>query len=145
MHASLTNVGAYIKSTGASAAPQGFTPEARAAGTDYGAAFSCEGAHSCVLTGLTGTSTGSPTSYSVDYSLQSSATADFASAADVASSTVTLTADEKSGEVDVNLMALTAGHTYLRVKAVVAITGGTSPKVLCAANVVLGGYERLPV
>ncbi|MFL5344365.1 MAG: hypothetical protein ACJ8AT_06215 [Hyalangium sp.] len=145
MHPSLSNVGAYLKTVGASSATQGFTPEAKAAGTFYGDAFSIDGAKSCVLTGLTGTATGAPDSYSVAYSFQVSADSAFTTPVDVASSTVTLTADEKGGEVDINLMGLASGYYYGRVKAVVALTGGTSPKALCAAQVTLGGFERLPV
>jgi hypothetical protein len=145
MHPSLSNIGAYLRTAGSSNAAQGFTPEALAAGTTYGDAFAVDGAKSCTLTGLSGAATGTPTSYSVTYSLQSSTDSDSGGTwTDVASSSVALTADDKAGEVDVNLMGLTSGHYYLRVKTVVAITGGTSPKVLAAANVALGGFERLP-
>jgi hypothetical protein len=145
MHHTSSNIGAYIKTAGASNAAQGFTPEALAAGTDYGNSFSIEGARSCTLTGLTGAATGGPTSYSVAYSLQVSADQAFTTPVDVASSTVTLTADDKASEVDINLQGLAAGYYYARVKAVVTMNGGTSPKALCAAQVTLGGYERLPV
>jgi hypothetical protein len=145
MHASSTNIGAYIKTVGASNAIHGYPPVALAAGTDYGDAITLNGAKSCTLTGMTGAATGSPTSYSAEYSLESSATSNFASATAVANSTITLTADEKADEVDVDLTNLTEGHLYLRVKVVVAASGGSSPKALVAATVALGGMGTLPI
>lgn len=145
MHASSTNIGAYLKTVGASSAIQGVAPAAKSAGTTYGAAFSIEGAKSCVLTGLTGAATGTPDSYSVTYSLQVAAVSGFSTPVDVSNSSVALTADSKAGEVDVNLTALASGYFYARVKVVVAFTGGTSPTALCAASVTLGGHQNLPV
>lgn len=144
MHASSTDIGAYIKTVGASSAIQGVAPAAKSAGTDYGTAFSIEGAKSCVLTGATGAATGTPTSYSVTYSLQVSADSGFTTPVDVSSSSVALTADAKAGEVDVNLMGLAAGYFYARVKTVVAFVDGTTPTALCAAQVALGGFQGLP-
>lgn len=145
MHTSHTNIGAYIQTVGASNAIQGYPPVALAAGTDYGDAITLDGAKSCTLTGMTGAATGSPTSYSVAYSLESSATSNFASATAVENSTITLTADEKAGEVDVDLTTLTSGHLYLRVKVVATLSGGSSPKALCGATVALGGKGTLPI
>ncbi|HYI01367.1 hypothetical protein [Hyalangium sp.] len=145
MHASSTNIGAYLKTVGASAAIQGVEPAAKSAGTSYGAAFSIEEAKSCVLTGATGAATGTPDSYTVTYSLQVSADEAFTVPVDVTSSSVALTADSKAGEVDVNLAALASGYFYARVKTVVALTGGTTPTALCAASVTLGGFQNLPV
>jgi hypothetical protein len=98
---------------------------------------------SCVLTGLTGLSEGAPTTQSVAFSLQSSAS-DSGGWEDVAGSTVTLVADAAAGEVDVRLTKLPETHGYVRVKVVVAFTGGTSPKQLVAAVVALGGASTLP-
>jgi hypothetical protein len=145
MHASSTNIGAFVKSVGASSAIQGVAPAAKTEATTYGPAFSIEGAKSCVLTGLTGAATGTPDSYSVTYSLQVSVDSGFTTPVDVSSSSVALTADSKAGEVDVNLMALAAGYLYARVKTVVDFTGGTTPAVPCAAVVTLGGFQNLPV
>lgn len=145
MHASTTNIGAYIQTVGASNAIQGYPPVALAAGTDYGDAITLDSAKSCTLTGMTGAATGSPTNYSAEFSLESSATSNFASATAVANSTITLTADEKADEVDVDLTGLPDGHLYLRVKVVVAASGGSSPKALVAANVALGGMGTLPI
>ncbi|HYI01557.1 hypothetical protein [Hyalangium sp.] len=145
MHASTTNIGALIQTVGASNAIQGYPPVALAAGTDHGDAITLDSAKSCTLTGMTGAATGSPTSYSVAYSLESSATDNFASATAVADSTITLTADEKADEVDVDLTALPDGHLYLRVKVVVTASGGTSPKALVGASVALGGKGTLPI
>jgi hypothetical protein len=145
MHASTSNIGALIQTVGASNAIQGYPPAALASSTDYGDAITLDGAKSCTLTGLTGAATGTPTSYSVAYSLESSATSNFASPTAVAASTITLTADEKADEVDVDLNGLTDGHLYLRVKVVASLTGGSSPKALCAANVALGGKGILPI
>ena len=144
MHASMSNIGAYLKTAGASNAVQGYSPAAVAAGTTYGDAFDVTGARSCVLTGMLGSATGAPTTQSVALSLESALPTGSTWVA-VANSTFTLDTDETAKEVDVNLMALTSGHTRLRVKAVVAFTDGTTPKALVGATVALGGYDNLPV
>ena len=143
MHPSMTNIGAYLRTKGASNTVQGYSPEALAAGTTYGDAFDVTDARSCVLTGQLGAATGTPTTQSVVLSLESAlpSGSDWVAVAD---STITLDTDETSKEVDVNLMGLTSGHTRLRVKAVVSFTGGTSPKALVAACVPLAGFARLP-
>lgn len=144
MHPTITNIGAYVKTVGASSAIQGVAPAAKSAGTSYGPAITLEGAKSLVLTGLTGAATGSPTSYDVVYSLQVATENTFAAPTDVSGTTITLTADNTAGEVDFNLMSLAAGNLFARVKVVVSFSGGTTPTALCAAQVTLGGYQVLP-
>jgi len=143
MHSSSTHIGAYIRTVTPDGKVQGYPPSVLTAGTDYGDAFTYDGAKSLTLTVATGAATGSPTEQTSTVSLQSSA--DGAEWSDVADSTVALTGDEKAGEVDVNLTALPAGHGKLRAKVVTAFTGGSSPKQSVAAIVTLGGFGFLPV
>ena len=147
MHATSTNIGAYLRTAGPSNAVQGYPPSLLSAGTDFGDAVEVAGFRSAVLTALTGAATGGPTAQSTAVSLQSStAAAPEGTWVDMPDSTVTLTADEKSGEVDLNLTTLPSGHGYVRVKVVVAaFTGGTNPKQTVAAVLSLGGASTLPV
>ncbi|HEX5750018.1 MAG TPA: hypothetical protein VFZ09_27560 [Archangium sp.] len=146
MHPTSTNIGAYLRTAGPSGAVQGYPPSTLSASTDYGDAFSVVGFKSAVLTASTGSATGGPTTQSTTVSLQSStASAADGTWADVAGTTVTLTADEKSGEVDINLVELPSGHGYVRTKVVVAFTGGTAPEQAVAANLTLAGSSNLPV
>lgn len=147
MHATSTNIGAYLRTAGPSNAVQGYPPSLLSAGTDYGDAVEVAGFRSAVLTALTGVATGGPTAQSIAASLQSSTEAKADGTwADVPDSTVTLTADEKSGEVDLNFTTLPSGHGFVRVKVVVAaFTGGTNPKQAVAAVLTLGGATTLPV
>lgn len=142
MHASSSNIGAFIRTAGTTGTVQGYPPFLISASTDYGDAFTYVGSQSAVLTAATGAATGSPTEQTVTVSLQSSA--DGSTWTDVPDTAVALTGDEKSGEVDINLALITSGHDKLRVKVVVALTGGTSPKQSVAAIVTLGGFADLP-
>ena len=143
MHASSTNIGAYIRGAGTDGEVQGYAPAALAAGTTYGDAFTYDGAKSLTLVAFTGVATGTPDEQSTIVSLQSSV--DGTTWSDVADSSVTLSEDKAAAEVDVNLTTLTSGHGKLRTKVVQAFTAGTSPKQVVAAVVVLGGFGFLPV
>jgi hypothetical protein len=151
LHSSLANVGAYLSQVGhltAADGPKGYSPSLLAASTNTdGDAFSLVGARSGVLTVMTGTATGGPTTQTHVFTLETSPTGTAADGTWTAyeGATCTLTADEKSKRVDFSLGALPEGHTQARVKVVVGFTGGTSPKQVVCAHVTLGGYEVLPV
>lgn len=94
-----------------------------------------------VLSGRVGAASGTPTSFSAIYKLQDSADnstgwADYGTAQD------TVTADDGTGQVSVNL---TGAKRYIRVVEVIAFVGGTTPKVEGSAVVVLGGARSHPV
>jgi hypothetical protein len=146
------NIGAYIK------ASKGINPANTSAGTVNGAAIDRAGIgggtlfHSCVLHGACGAATGSPSAQTVDNKLQDSADgstgwADITGAstgwADITGAALTqLTADNGEAEKDVDL---SSAKRYIRVVNTVDFTGGTSPAIPVAAEVVLGGSEQLPV
>jgi hypothetical protein len=142
MHSASTNIGALIRTVTTDGKVQGYPPSLLEAGTTYGEAFTYDDAKSLTLTVSTGEATGTPTAQSVAVSLESSA--DGTTWVAVEDSTVTLTADEKGGEVDVNLTHLSTGHDRLRAKAVVGFTGGSTPSQVVAATVTLGGFSTLP-
>lgn len=143
MHVASTHIGAFIRTATPDGKAQGFVPAALSAGTTYGEAFAYDEAKSLTLTALTGAASGAPTAQSSAVSLQSSA--DGTTWVDVPASTVTLTANAKGGEVDVNLTTLPSGHGKLRTKVVVSLTDGTAPTQTVAAVVTLGGFSELPV
>lgn len=145
MHPTVVDIGAFLRSATPDGKVQGYPPSNLAAATDYGDAFDVVGARSCVLTASTGAATGSPTEQKSTVSLESAPPGASPTWVAVEGSTVELTADERSGEVDVNLTWLPSGHTRLRCKVVQAFTGGSSPKQSVAATVTLGGFSTLPV
>jgi hypothetical protein len=148
LHASLNDCGASLSMVGHLAnasGPKGYSPATLAANTyTDGDVFSLEGAHSAVLTAMTGTATGTPTEQSHVFSLETSAGGESPTWTAYEGASVTLTGDEKSGRADFSLGRMPAGHTQARVKVVVGFAGGSSPKQTVAAHVVLGGYETLP-
>ncbi|RJS19564.1 hypothetical protein DRW03_21265 [Corallococcus sp. H22C18031201] len=138
-------VGAYVL-----CAIQGVSPASQAAGTRTGSPIDVSRFQSGVVVGNIAAAANTPTAASVTYSLESSAdgTGGWAPVKDVDGVAVQVVADAlaaKAVEVDVNLQWLPTGHTFIRVKEVVALTGGTSPTVVTGATLTLGGGQRLPV
>jgi hypothetical protein len=136
------NIGAYIK------ASKGINPANTSAGTVNGAAIDRAGIgggtlfHSCVLHGACGAATGSPSAQTVDNKLQDSADGSTGWADITGAALTQLTADNGEAEKDVDL---SSAKRYIRVVNTVGFTGGTSPAIPVAAEVVLGGSEQLPV
>lgn len=143
MHPTLSNIGAYIK-----ASILGLAPAAQAAATRQGPSITVSDFKSAVVAAITGAATGTPTTISVTYSLESSADGTTWTAVndrDGAALSVVGAAASSAFELDVDLSLLPADHDRIRVKEVVAFTGGTSPTVVTGAAVVVGGAARLPV
>lgn len=136
------HIGAYV-----SCANQGLAPAAQSAGTRSGGAIDVSAYQSGVLVANLGATTGTPTGASVTYSLESSAngTDGWTAVVDLDGNAlqVATTAVNKAVELDFNLQLLKADHSYLRVKEVVAFTGGTTPTVVTGVSLVLGGGQRL--
>ncbi|ATB41138.1 hypothetical protein CYFUS_006600 [Cystobacter fuscus] len=145
MHPTAVDIGAFLRSATPDGKIQGYPPSLLSAGTDYGDAFSVVGARSCMLTVSTGAATGTPATQKATVSLESAPPGASPTWVTVENSTVDLTADETSDEVDLNLTRLPSGHTQLRCKVVTVFTGGSSPKQYVAASVTLGGFSTLPV
>lgn len=145
MHPTVVDIGAFVRTATPDGKVQGYPPSTLSAGTDTGDAFDVVGAKSCVLTVSTGAATGSPTAQTTTVSLESAPPGTSPTWVAVKGSEVELTADEKSGEADLNLTWLPSGHTQVRCKVVTAFTGGSAPKQSVAATVTLGGFSTLPV
>ncbi len=100
-------------------------------------------ANSCVLHQVTGADSGNPTTLSVQTKLQHSPDntnwSDYQINA-VTQETAALTAvgTENTAAID-----LTSANRFIRAVAAVAFTGGSSPEVLVAADIVLGGEREL--
>jgi hypothetical protein len=136
------NVGAYV-SVATSVAPQNAS-----AGTINGASID-RMAHGMPLSLLmhqaAGAVSGSPSAISVVSTLQHSpdgstwAAYQPDGANNAATPALTAASSENALAVDLH-----AANRYLRVSTVVGFTGGTSPAINIAADVILGGEKQLP-
>jgi hypothetical protein len=101
---------------------------------------------SCVLHQVAGAESGAPTAVSVQTKLQHSA--DNSTWADYdppGSATVAQTAALAAASSE-NAVAidLSSANRYVRAVTTIAFTGGTSPTILVAADIVFGGEPLLP-
>jgi len=126
----------------------GVVPAARTAGTTNGTGFDRRGFQSCVLEAVTGAATGGPSAQTLDVKLQHSDSSgsgytDFVPVSGVAASgaVAQITADSTRKRKSIDL---SGAKQYIRAVAVVALTGGTSPTLPCAASIVLGGAVEMP-
>ena len=121
-------------------------PESAAAGTINGASIDRtlhNLAGSCVLHQIVGADSGAPTTLSVQTTLQHSPDNTTWSNYQIASTTqqtaaLTAVSSENTAAID-----LTGAARFIRAVTVVAFTGGTSPAVLVAADIILGGEREL--
>lgn len=139
MHEMPMNIGAGLKVV------TGLVPLDNAAGTRNGTGIdrATPGgaiAHSCVVFGHNGAASGTPDSWTSIYKLQHSS--DNSSFSDYGDAGTTITADNGSVQIDIDLRA---AKRYIRVVETIAFVGGTTPKVEGAAVVVLGGFVNNPV
>ena len=124
-------------------------PQAAAAGTINGASIDrvAHGlAGSAVIHQVTGAETGTPTTVSVQTNVQhapdnSTWTNYIPPGASTVAETAAVTAINTDASVAVDL---SAAQRYVRVQTVVAFTGGTSPTIEVAADIVLAGERVLP-
>lgn len=100
--------------------------------------------YSCMLTLAVGASTGTPTSFTVDCRLQDSADnttfADFKPDGVNVAKVPQVAAINTVSRVNVNL---TTANRYIRAVGKPAFVSGTSPTVLVAAAIILGGSDRV--
>jgi hypothetical protein len=136
------NIGAVLRIV------KGINPANAAAGTTNGAAIDRAGVGgknfslSCVLKGSRGAVTGAPSVHTVDQKLQDSPDGS-AGWVDIAGAAIAqLVADNTEAQVDVDL---SGAKRFIRVVNVVAFTGGTSPAVPVASEVILGPPMEMPV
>lgn len=128
----------------------GLVPAARAAGTVNGTGFSRRGYNSCVLVGITGAESGSPSARSVDFKLQHSDTlggtyADFTPSVPNPGGTGALAQIAAVDTLKKRSIDLKTAKEFIRVVGTSAFTAGTAPTLLSAAIVVLGGADTLPI
>jgi hypothetical protein len=122
-------------------------PESAAAGTINGSSIDRmvhNLPNSCVLHQVVGAESGAPTTASVQTKLQdspdNSTWNDYKAGTTTVQETAALTAanSENSAAID-----LGAANRYIRAVTIVSFTGGTSPAILVAADIVLGGEREL--
>lgn len=119
-------------------------PQAKNAGALNGAAVDTEIYNDAMVVVNVGAVTGTPSSFTVDAKVQHSDTG-VSGWTDVTGAAITqITAIDKTAEIPLDVMAA-AAKRYVRVVITPAFTGGTSPTVLVAANVLLGTPDRGPV
>lgn len=150
MHPSLANIGAYIKTNTLALAPA-----ARAAGTTQGPAIDTGAFRSAVLAVAVGAATGTPTAINATFTFESRGSTSGAEGApgawapvvdrDGQELSVVATAADGAVELDLDFSLLGDDHDQVRVKQVLAFTGGATPTLLTGAVLVLGGSNRLPV
>lgn len=131
----------------------GTLPLANAAGTRNGTGVDRATPGGALYMGVTlsailGAETGTPTSFTADFKIQDSADnstfADYVPPGGVAADAAVtqMTAGSSIAEVDIDL---SGAKRYIRVVEVIAITGGTSPKVPASSTLSLYGADRTPV
>ncbi|RKG95574.1 hypothetical protein D7V97_37000 [Corallococcus sp. CA053C] len=150
MHPSLANIGAYIKTNTLALAPA-----ARAAGTTQGPTLDVLSFRSAVLAVAVGAATGGPTGISATFTFESRGSTAGAEGVpgawapvvdrDGEELSVVATAADSAVELDLDFSFLGDDHDQLRVKQVLAFTGGATPTLATGAVLVLGGANRLPV
>ena len=106
-------------------------------------AVDTKGYHSAMVAVAVGAASGTPDTQSVIFTVQKDTASAFSSATTVSTFTA-ITADNGSATVHIPNLG-TAQERYLRVKAVIAFTGGSSPAIEVAANVILGTPDVAPV
>lgn len=107
------------------------------------ASIDTEAYHDGMVVVNVGATSGTPTSFTVNAKVTDSA--DDSTFADVPGiDIVEIVAADKTGEIRLNLDSIVFNR-YIKVVVTAAMTGGTSPDVLVAANVLLGSPAYGPV
>ena len=140
-NSAIHNVGSYVVPVSS------ILPESAAAGTVNGTSIDRvlhNMPQSCVLHQVVGAESGAPATASVQTKLQdspdNSTWSDYKAGTANVQQTAALTAanSENTAAID-----LAAANRFIRAVATVAFTGGTSPAILLAADVILGGEREL--
>lgn len=137
----VTDVGATITHKA------GLAPISLSAGASNGDAIDRSGMDSCKLVCSAGAATGSPSAQTVDCKVQDSADgstgwADYANPPGTTTAATTqLTADDTAAEANVNLRS---AKQFIRTVTTVGFTGGTTPAIVVAPSVILGGASVEP-
>jgi hypothetical protein len=138
---SASNIGASI------ALAHGVSPQAVTTATN-GTGFDRTGYGSCVLSVSAGAATGAPTSWTLDAKLQhssdNSAWADVPAGVASAAITQMTSGNSNANSTFKKSINLNGVKQYVRVVLTPGFVGGTSPTLLAAATVVLGGAVTKP-
>lgn len=127
----------------------GIAPQALAAATANGTGVDRVSAAgefaSCCIAAVTGATSGTPTTETATFKLQDSADnssfADYVPPGLAAAPTLVLSAANTAGQLGIDL---SGARQYVRVVCTNAFTGGSSPTLLVAAALVLGGAQVDP-
>lgn len=143
MHYKDNNFGSRINVSGSAYQGAGLSAGAASAG----AAVDLEGQRSFKLVAHFAGTTGSPTTASATFALESSANGSTGWHAvndrDGNAVTLAVTAAQKVNSVDVDTQYFTVGDAYIRVTPTVAFTGGTAPTASFVASLVMSSQERM--
>lgn len=136
------NIGAYVV-VATSVAPQAASASVNGSGIDR---FAHNLPLSCVLHQVLGADSGSPSSFSVQTKLQhspdDSTWADYdAPGSSTVAETAALTAVSTENSVAIDL---SSADRYVRAVTTISFTGGTSPTIDVAADIVFGGEPLAP-
>ena len=108
------------------------------------AAIDTKGYGNLMVSVENGAATGTPSSYTVNAKIQH-ATASGGSYADITDANIVeITADDKSAQIQLLGLGTTI-RRYLKILVTPAMTGGSSPKALISAVVLLGQAHNKPV
>jgi hypothetical protein len=140
MHPVMNDIGSYA------AAVLGVVPTNSAAAVTKGDAIDRIDAQSGVLVLQTGAKSGAPDSFTADCKLQHSDTTTDGDFSDFQIDETTVAVDQIITENETHSVNvdLSSAKRYIRAVATVAFVAGTSPKLVVAAPIVLGGFRELP-
>lgn len=125
----------------------GLAPISLSAGASNGGAIDRSGMDSCKLICSVGAATGTPTSFTAITKVQDSAdgSTGWADYVNPPGSTVatapTVLADDTASEFNVNLRS---AKKFIRTVTTIAFVGGTTPAIVTAPSVILGGASLEP-
>jgi hypothetical protein len=121
-------------------------PESASAGTINGASIDRtlhNLPNSCVLHQVVGAESGAPTTTSVQTTLQHSPDSSTWSNYQIGTTVQQTAALTAANSEDTAAIDLGGAYRFIRAVTAVAFTGGTSPAVLVAADIILGGEREL--
>ena len=136
------NVGSYVVPV------TSVFPESASAGTINGSSIDRtlhNLPNSCVLHQVVGAESGAPTTTSVQTTLQHSPDNSTWSNYQIGSTVQQTAALTAANSEDTAAIDLGGAYRFIRAVTAVAFTGGTSPAVLVAADIILGGERELAV
>lgn len=121
-------------------ATMAIAPIAQTAAEKLSAAIDTYGYDNALIQVSNGAATGTPDSYTVACKVQECATSG-GSYADISGATATISADGTSAQIRVPGLGTGSRLRYIKVSMTPAFTGGTSPKALIGATVLMAPLD----